>query len=97
MGNATTSNVIKTIAGNRRLVTGKINMSSSYATGGDSLNLENALGLNTLESVVISPAGGYTLEADLANNKIKAYAGSTEVTAATDLSTVSAFFQAVGR
>lgn len=98
MGNATVSNVVKTVAGNKRIVVGKINMSNSYATGGDSLNLESALGLNVIDEVVINPFNGYTLQADLANSKIKAYSsGGTEVVNATDLSSVSTSFIALGR
>ncbi len=98
MGTASTSNVVKTVAGNKRLISGKITMSNSYATGGDTLNLEAALGLNSIDTVVISPYNGYGLQADLTNNKIKAYASAgTEVTATTDLSGISANFVAIGR
>jgi len=98
MGAASTSVIKKTIAGNKRLISGKITMSNSYATGGDTLNLESALGLNSIDSVVINPYNGYALQADLTNNKIKAYASAgTEVTATTDLSGVVTYFQVIGR
>lgn len=49
-----------------------ITFDSSYPTGGESLTA-NQFGLNTLDFVLPAPAGGYVLEFDHANSKLKAF------------------------
>lgn len=86
------------VVGNKRIVEGTLTLSSSYATGGDTLNLATLVGLKTLDDMRINAgsgvtiAGGYQIKlgGTPAAPTIQAY-GSTnaEVAAATNLSTKS--------
>lgn len=108
MGNVTISTVTKQayVIGNVRMVIGSFTMSNSYATGGDSVN-NKLIPLKRILKIFLSPKSGYIPEYDLANNKVKVYGqeptstaagvvGLSEVAAATDLSTVSFDFIAIG-
>lgn len=75
--------------GSQKVLNREITMSSSYATGGDTLNLATALGLNRITQVVFEGDGGYTLVYDAANGKILAYNGTTQIANTTDLSSVA--------
>ena len=100
MGNAifTPDDTVPTVFGSKRVRTGRITLSNSYATGGDTLQWKNVSGLVYIDSIIINPSKGYALEPDIANNKVKAYsAANTEVTNATDLSTVVAEVIIIGR
>lgn len=55
--------------GDLRAVIADVAFDSSYPTGGEPLTAAN-LGLNTLEFVLVEPAGGYAFEYDHANAKI---------------------------
>lgn len=86
-----------TLGGTNRLLFGTVAMSSSYATGGDTLDMPGDISLGE-GSVLIGQAGGYVLEYDGTNAKVKAYrdngtataAALPEVAAAVNLSAVSA-------
>jgi hypothetical protein len=60
-----------------------ITMSSSYATGGDTLDLAAALSVNTIIMVEFEPVLGYNFK--YTSGKILAYNGTTEETNTTDL------------
>jgi len=102
MGSVSVEITHRTLWGDCEIIFGKLTMSSSYATGGDTLNPRD-LGLENITHLFISqrPAG-YDLKWDKTNNKILAYqypdlAGpATEVGTATNLSGVEADFIAIG-
>lgn len=75
MGNISASIKKRNLVGTARENTIDLTMSSSYATNGDVLPSNAALGLdNSLDSITIaSHPGGLVFEVDLANRKIKAY------------------------
>lgn len=50
-----------------------VTFDDSYPEGGEAITA-NQLGLNTLDLVMVAPAGGYIMEFDHTNKKIKAYA-----------------------
>ena len=84
------------LGGSNVLYPGTITMSSSYATGGDTLDMTGDL--NPRDGRLLIGGGpGYVLEWDGANAKVKAYrdngtataAALPEVAAAVNLSTVS--------
>lgn len=86
--------------GLRKMRTGTITMSSSYATDGDSI----VAGFTTFgfvqkpDLVIIECKTGYALVWDSANDKIIAYAsGGTQVANTTNLAAVAAKFIALGR
>jgi len=89
------------ILGTKRVRTGTITMSSSYATGGDSIPAANQkFGLQYIEKLLIYPLLGYCLQPDsqTAPTKILSYtSGGTQTTSTTNLSTVVAQFIAMGR
>jgi len=67
-----------------------ITLSNSYATGGDDIDFSAYV--TSVDTIVLenSVVGSYLLEVDRSNSKIKAYSAiGTEVTAGTDLSSVS--------
>jgi hypothetical protein len=116
-------------AGNKTMTRGTLTLSTSYAASGDDFTVR-ALGLGTVDRLSVNPSGGYTFEADLTNNRIKAFAharattgvsatggfalyvgsgatmttsgtivltaASSEASAATNLSTVTARWDAIG-
>jgi len=66
-----------------------ITMSSSYTTGGEAVTAAS-LGMTTINSMILGPAGGYTFKWDSTNGKIMAYStAATEVTATTNLSAIT--------
>jgi len=83
------------------MVRGTITMSSSYATGGDTLTAAQ-MGLGTIKNVIVNggvvlatPTGEYTLRYNQANGTIQAFGGAAssgaidaEVTNATNLATI---------
>ena len=64
-----------------------ITLSSSYATGGDTLDLAAALGVNKIIDVDFDAVGGYNFK--YTAGKILAYNGTTEIANTTDLSGVT--------
>jgi hypothetical protein len=97
----------KRVVGDRRRVEGTLNL-GSYATGGVSFTAAQ-LGLKRLDRLIIpelrfiGAAGAANIRllvADLTNSKILAYtiaaAPPTEVANATDLSTMTIPFEAIG-
>lgn len=86
------------LPGGNRLLWGTLTMSSSYAANGDTIDMPGEVSLGDGSLQLSSSAGGYVLEYDGANAKVKAYwdriqnaaaAALIEVTAATNLSAVS--------
>lgn len=70
--------------GNRRGVFATITMSSSYATGGDTVTAR-AFGLASIDEVdILSQPAGYVLEFDKTNLKIKAFRTGTVTPAGTN-------------
>ena len=88
----------KDVAGRMRITQGVINMSTSYATNGDTIS-PGDVGLTELKTLVIPAVVGARLfEHDPINAKIKAYTAiNTQVTATTDLHTVALPFVAFGK
>jgi hypothetical protein len=64
---------IATVFGNKRYITADVTFDSSYATGGLSLKAVD-LGLSAIDLVMAAQTGGYLLEYDHTNAKLKAYA-----------------------
>lgn len=80
---------------NKRVVKGTLNFSSSYATGGDSIDLAQ-VGLSELQGMLIEATSQGGLSIVLAGTSkvplIRAFdANGTEVTAATNLSTRASY------
>lgn len=104
MGNVSVGTVISRVkTGNKWMVAARITMSSSYATGGDTIDPAK-LGLSRIECIPTSPcpasgSAAVHVESDYltAPNKVKAYlqAGG-EVSNATNLSTFSTIVTAIG-
>jgi hypothetical protein len=86
------------LGGSNRLYVGRLTLSSSYATGGDTIDWPGDWTAVTDARVMLAGQGGYVLEYDGANTKVKAYrdngtataAPLPEVANATNLSAVSA-------
>jgi len=76
------------IEGARKAVTVDITFDSSYATGGEAF-VPDDVGLSVIDFADIAATGGRTFSYSASTGKILAYAGSTEVTNATDLSAVT--------
>ncbi len=68
--------------GNRRQTSGTGNLGTSYASGGIAVSA-NQVGLGTIQSMVVDPAGGYTFEWVASTGKVKAYLGSGALSAHT--------------
>lgn len=86
--------------GQHREFVGKLALSGSYATGGDTITAAT-LGLQKILFVQVSSAGGDTVEAVIAADghsfKLKvSTASATEVANATDLSALSVFARVIG-
>jgi hypothetical protein len=94
MGNMTAAIKKRTVAGHSRILVVDLTFSNSYATNGDVLPSNAALGLDaSLEAIFPQGSGpiAQTLAIDLANRKILAYVRTTgvEVANATNLSAVT--------
>lgn len=81
--------------------TGQLQMSASYATGGDTISAKT-LGMNAISNGIIGTANGRTFElvaqTDPSTAKIKAYTASgTEVANATDVSALQPHSRIRGR
>ena len=85
------------------LISGAVTFSSSYTTGGETVDLSPWL--RDVKFFVAHPAGGYVFEYDYANKKLKAFrfdypnaaqGPAVEVQAGTDLSSVTTRFIAGG-
>lgn len=74
---------------------GTITLDSSYATGG--YGPVNKFGLKAINGVFFEDVNGYALYYNKSTDKIQVFSGTTEVTAATNLSTITAYFEAKGR
>jgi len=94
MGTVVLTNFVKTVFGNKRVSICDAAMSSSYATGGDTLSAA-MLKLRAVESLNVQSKGGYIFSYDYTNGKLQAYAvGATgaalsEVANATNLASVT--------
>jgi hypothetical protein len=78
-------------------VSGTITLDNSYPTGG--YGTFNKFGLKAVNGVIFESANGYMFYYNKSTDKIQAYTASgTEVSAATNLSTLPAvYFEAKGR
>jgi hypothetical protein len=89
-----------TVFGNKKIRTGTISASASYATGGDAIVWDTVLGFK-VEKVIISPTNVNYL-ADVSGNLLLAYVSGTtaaeldEATNTDDLSASVAPFIAIG-
>lgn len=63
-----------TVFGNKAVVIADIAMDSSYNNGGEALDYETNFGLHDVDFAVLEGKSGCSLEYDLTNKKIKAYA-----------------------
>src|SRR5215831_11864069 len=82
MGACTVTILDNTVWGNKRVVTGTITGSSSYAQGGETFTLAQ-LGLSALDAMDVrngfsgsAPAASYDPTADLTNRKILFFGGA---------------------
>jgi len=88
--------------GNTNFSVGKVTFDSSYPTNGEALVPADCR-LTRIDYMIIAPSAGYVFEYVVSTNKVKAYWSGTagavmaEVTNATDLSAVSAYFIAFGK
>lgn len=93
------NNNVISMSGRMRLLVGTFTFSSSYTTGGEAFDLVTQFpGLvKTVFFIDTSPMGGNTFQWDATNKKLIAYAGASQVSAATNLSTLGAvpFFAVV--
>jgi|SRR5215471_165185 len=98
----------RTVLGDRRAVFFDVTLSSSYATGGDNLDfsLWFKLAVDFVDMEAATSGGTvyrpeYVRAATVAGGKLKMYsgvgAGNAEVTAATNLSTVSLRMMVIGK
>lgn len=87
----------KRVPGNRREVVGTVTFDSSYPTGGETFSLTSATGLSSVDYIHFLPVGGRTFNLNTAQDKLLAYAGSSEVADTTNLSAVVVTFVAVGK
>lgn len=84
----TITNMQPGVAGNKRHNFCDVTFDSSYATGGESLT-PAMLGLSAVDKVNATSVGGRNFPYDRANQKLQAYASTTEVANTTDLSAVT--------
>lgn len=86
------NNNVLSMSGRLRVLIGAFTFSSSYATGGEAFDLAASYpGLVKSVTVVTVPAaGGNTFQYDSTTKKLLAYAGSSQVAATTNLSTLGA-------
>ena len=99
MGTAAFTNISRLgVGGDEIVVKADLTMSSSYATSGDTPDT-STLPLNTVNTMMIPGVVGSatTLQYLTGTGKIKAYAGSSEVSNATDLSGITARILIFGR
>lgn len=69
------SNIIRSPIGNKFLVSGVVTFDSSYASGGEVVD-PAAIGLHTIENMIVSGAEGYQCCFTPADSKIHVYAGT---------------------
>ena len=86
------------VLGDHRAVIADITFDSSYATGGESLT-QTDLGLTrSLVLLQASPATtGHSCPYDYTNAKLMAFNGTTQISNATDLSSVTTRVMAIGK
>lgn len=85
------------VVGDRMCVIADVTFDSSYTTGGLSLTASN-LGLFSLDIVDATMArGSNDFAFDYTNNRLLAFSGASEVTNATNLSTVTSRIMAIGK
>lgn len=77
-------------------VSGTITFDNSYATGG--YGPMNSFGMKKVAGVFIEDVNGYAIYYNKSTDKVQVFStGGTEVAAATNLSTITAYFEAKGR
>lgn len=97
----TLANLSYSVAGNKRRTTGRITFDSSYPTGGESLT-PGQLGMFSIDYLSAEPIESSTpaireVVYEVANNRLVAFTEAfAEVANATDLSTFSCRFEAIG-
>jgi len=74
----TLSNRIQTDVAKRRLVLGELAFDSSYPAGGETLAL-TTLGLEKIDQMHINPKGGYSLQYDKTNEKMKVFGAAPAI------------------
>lgn len=91
------SELVSVIGENIVFVTGTFTFSTSYATGGEALDLSTMLNGATLKGVVLPTDGTRIFAYDYTNKLVLAYSAlATQVVATTNLSAVSIKFIAWG-
>ncbi len=98
----TISNVKRTVFGNDRVAIADVTFDSSYATGGELLDISQ-LGMQQVDYLAVAPASGYAVEWDGTNKKLLVRgtgsaekAAFTQQDASTDLSTLTVHIMAYG-
>lgn len=77
-------------------VSGTITFDNSYPTGG--YGPMNSFGLKKVAGVIFEDVNGYALYYNKSTDKVQVFSsGNTEVASATNLSTITAYFEAKGR
>ena len=77
MGALTTSNLEFSIAGNKRVVWGRLAPSSSYATSGETY-VNRQFGLGVVDRLMIYPANGYAPEWNSGATTVKFRTGGNQ-------------------
>lgn len=73
MGSVTVTISDRYVSGSRRFVEGTLTLSSTYATDGDTITVNDFEASQILKLVLFSQSAHFTFVPDLTNNKIKAY------------------------
>lgn len=74
----TVSEIKNSMFGNKLAIMADVAFDSSYPFGGEAL-AANLFGLSTIERMVIDTTKGYTLEYDITNSKLKAFASAPPI------------------
>lgn len=82
----TVAPVVNTVVGNQKMTVSTVTFDSSYPTGGEAMAAAD-VGLNVIDVCIPYASDGYGVEYD-GTNLVAYSAADTEVTDATDLSTL---------
>lgn len=94
--NSYAKRIVDHIATPLKIVVAKVTFDASYDAGGEAFDYSD-YGIDELSAIMFEPSGTYLFEYDRTNKKIKVYSAlGTEVTAATDLSSLSTYVTMIG-
>ena len=83
------------VGGNSKLITGALNLSGTYETGGLAVSA-GQFGFSTLQQLIVQPSLGYSGTYVPATGKVILAIADVQVTAAVDVSAVDVNFVAIG-